>query len=551
MIVPKSVFAHYMVGLTLNQTTDQWKRDIRSASAASIDGFALNIGAADHFTFSSLHTAYEAASTFANFSLFLSFDFSASGPDDGWTVDYIANLTNSFKDEPAQFKIDGKPLVSTFEGVDFRESWREVRKKVAGDIVFVPDWSSVGPEGVRERVGDIDGAFSFDAWPRPSQSQLTTFSDDGYLSALSSSSSSSSTSPNSKTTTTTSQNNNNNNNNKIYMMGISPYFYTRLSSYQKNWYSPSDTLWPTRLSQALSLNHANMDSGSGGGGGSPDLLQIITWNDFAESHYISDLVPSQILSEAESYVNGFDHGGFRAVLPWYVAAYKLGKTSAEEGLIDREWPEEKLGDGVVSAWYRTTPVNVTTTTINGKEECGDGGTKWGQQGERSAMEAVERDVVNVLAIVRRDTQVVVSVESTGKKVVKQVRKKGGASFFQVGFEELGLGKGNKKGGKVRIEMNGEVREGREIRDECPGSGVINFNAATVYIAKSTHPDSGNDDGGSGSSGSAGSGSGSGSGSKDGKGDGDEDGAENAAMPGRSVGVTAALVASLGFALFNL
>ncbi|KAK3950622.1 glycosyl hydrolase family 71-domain-containing protein [Pseudoneurospora amorphoporcata] len=534
MIVPKSVFAHYMVGLTLNQTTDQWKRDIRSASAASIDGFALNIGAADHFTFSSLHTAYEAASTFANFSLFLSFDFSASGPD-GWTVDYIANLTNSFKDEPAQFKIDGKPLVSTFEGVDFRESWREVRKKVEGDIVFVPDWSSVGPEGVRERVGDIDGAFSFDAWPRPSQSQLTTFSDDGYLSALSSSS----ISPNSKTTSQ-------NNNNKIYMMGISPYFYTRLSSYHKNWYSPSDTLWPTRLSQALSLNHAS-SGGGGGGAGAPDLLQIITWNDFAESHYISDLVPSQILSEAESYVNGFDHGGFRAVLPWYVAAYKLGKTTAEEGLADGEWPEEKLGDGVMVAWYRTTPVNVTAAT-DGKE-CGDGGTKWGQQGEKSAREAVERDVVNVLAIVRRDTQVVVSVESTGKRVVRQVKKMGGASFFQVGFEELGLGRGNKKGGKVRIEMNGEVREGREVRDECPASGVINFNAATVYIAKSTHPYTGNDDGGSASSGSAGSGSGSGS--KDGKGDGDEDGDENAAMPGRSVGVTAALVAFLGFALFNL
>lgn len=106
--------------------------------------------------------------------------------------------------------------------------------------------------------------------------------------------------------------------------------------------------------------------------------------------------------------------------------------------------------------------------------CADGGTKWGQSGEKSAKEAVERDVVNVLAVVRRDMEVVVSVEGTRKKVVTKV-KKGGARFFQVGFEELGLGpgQGNKKGGrKVRIEMNGEVREGAEVRDECPESGVV-------------------------------------------------------------------------------
>jgi len=63
--------------LTLNQTADQWTRDISSASAASIDGFALNIGAADQFTRNQLALAYEAANKFDNFSLFLSFDFLA------------------------------------------------------------------------------------------------------------------------------------------------------------------------------------------------------------------------------------------------------------------------------------------------------------------------------------------------------------------------------------------------------------------------------------------------------------------------------------------
>lgn len=65
------------VGLTLNQTLDHWHRDISSASASLIDGFALNIGAGDDFNLHSLKHAYKTAARFDNFSLLLSFDFHA------------------------------------------------------------------------------------------------------------------------------------------------------------------------------------------------------------------------------------------------------------------------------------------------------------------------------------------------------------------------------------------------------------------------------------------------------------------------------------------
>jgi glucan endo-1,3-alpha-glucosidase len=159
MVVPRKVFAHYVVGLTYNQTVEQWRHDISSAAASSIDGFALNVGAQDAHTLTALRHAYEAAADWsANttpFSLFLSFDFAAS---DGWNIDKVANFTNTFKDEPAQFKVDGRPLVSTFEGPGFADPWKQVREKVDGGIHFVPDWSSLSPEGVGRKLDVIDGA---------------------------------------------------------------------------------------------------------------------------------------------------------------------------------------------------------------------------------------------------------------------------------------------------------------------------------------------------------------------------------------------------------
>lgn len=185
------------MGLTFNQKAEHWEDDIENASASAIDGFALNIGAGDNHTLEALHGAYDSAKKIGNFSLFLSFDFGATG---NWTVDSVASLINDFKDEPAQFKVDGKPLVSTFEGVQFADKWDAVRRKVPGNIYFVPDWSSLGYEGIQKVTKDIDGHFSFDAWPQRDETTITTRIDKLYQKALGTA--------------------------RSYMMGISPYFYT-------------------------------------------------------------------------------------------------------------------------------------------------------------------------------------------------------------------------------------------------------------------------------------------------------------------------------------
>jgi glucan endo-1,3-alpha-glucosidase len=156
---PRAVFAHYMVGLTLNQTVSQWQHDITSAKNASIDGFALNIGPGDHFTLDELRDAYNVAAEVGNFSLFLSFDFAAAGGTVGkaWNASSVAGLIGEFKGEDAQYLVDGKPLVSTFEGTDFLDGWDAVRREVDGGIYFMPDWSSMGPEGIGRVKDRIDG----------------------------------------------------------------------------------------------------------------------------------------------------------------------------------------------------------------------------------------------------------------------------------------------------------------------------------------------------------------------------------------------------------
>lgn len=154
-----------------------------------------------------------------------------------------------------------------------------------------------------------------------------------------------------------------------------------LPQWNKNWHCSSERLWYDRWLQVLELR--------------PDFVQIITcesafpipfpltqdashhallypcfhhgwlagWladtrtqgNDYGESSYIYDPTrPSQVVPGADKYVHDLHpHSAFRAVLPYFIAAYKSG--------LDKVNPPE---EDCAIAWYRTTPA-----------DCGhDGGT---------------------------------------------------------------------------------------------------------------------------------------------------------------------------------
>ncbi|KAK4153837.1 glycoside hydrolase [Chaetomidium leptoderma] len=400
----RKVFAHYMVGVTCDQTPEQWAHDITCAKAAGIDGFALNIGPSDHWTSTQLEHAYRVAEHFGGFTLFVSFDMAAGC----WSVPQVVGVINRFKGSPAQMMVDGRPLVSTFEGPDWAPNWPVVRNET-GDICLIPDWSSLGPHGVGQRLDLIDGAFSWDAWPRAGQSKMTTVEDLLYKDTL---------------------------RGKKYMMGVSPWFYTDLPQWNKNWYCSSESLWYDRWQQILEVI--------------PDFVQIITWNDFGESSYICDDSSAQVVCGAEKYVSGRSHSAFRAVLPYLIAAYKSG--SAE---ID--WQEQ---DTAV-AWYRTAPARTQ------RHE----GAVWGQGGNVSATHAA-RDVISVMAVTKGFARITVTIGES-RRMTFETNSRNPLSYFEVPFDSHTTG-------PVLLALDGRTTSGPEIEGRCE-EGKTSLNAVAIQV----------------------------------------------------------------------
>lgn len=77
----------------------------------------------------------------------------------------------------------------------------------------------------------------------------------------------------------------------IYI-AVSPWFFTHFGpevSYSKNWNFPSDLLWFDRWNEILALK--------------PRFIEIVTWNDYGECHYIGPLKSPHTDDGASKWVN--------------------------------------------------------------------------------------------------------------------------------------------------------------------------------------------------------------------------------------------------------
>ncbi|KAF8472708.1 glycoside hydrolase [Kalaharituber pfeilii] len=404
----RAVFAHFMHGLTASYNVDAWQRDISEAKAAGIDGFALNIGPHDDWTEPQLDAAYSVAEQLG-FKLLISFDQLCCGP---WDVNEVSRIINKYKNHNAQYKVNGLPFVSTFEGTDFIDRWAEVRGATGG-IYLVPDWASLGPRDFAPHVGKVDGTFPWDAWSITHQ-QKTTDQDRAWLDVLGE---------------------------KAYMMAVSPWFYTSLTQFNKNWIWKGDSLWFTRWEQVLDLL--------------PDFVEIITWNDFGESHYIGPIRPESIVQGANKYIDNMPHDGWRFLLPYYISAYKAGT---------RDVPVSQEG---VVYWYRRTQKNT----------CSNGGTTCSPPGYPAQFPAADcaDDAVFVTSLSKEPAEIEIWI---GAVLVSRGNVGRGAGFFQATFDG--------KIGPVTVKLirNGQViteGTGETIIGDCP-EGLTNWNA-WVGVAK--------------------------------------------------------------------
>jgi Glycosyl hydrolase family 71 len=120
-------------------------------------------------------------------------------------------------------------------------------------------------------------------------------------------------------------------NGKPYLMPVSPLFFINLPGYNKNWLWRGDDLWYTRWQEVLYFQS--------------EFVEIISWNDFGESHYMGPLDDTHydafnIGNAPYNYADSMPHNGWRDMLPFLIDTYKKGIAS--------------FSQEILIVWYRTS-----------------------------------------------------------------------------------------------------------------------------------------------------------------------------------------------------
>ncbi|KAI8297899.1 Mutanase [Colletotrichum sp. SAR11_59] len=360
----QAVFAHFMITNSANYTSDDWLDDITQAKAAHIDAFALNMAYGDPTNEQSVADAFQHASSLG-FQLFFSFDYAGNGP---WPKSVVQGFINQYGSSGTYFHYQGKPFVSTFEGPDNADDWVEI--KAATGCFFIPDWSSLGAKPAMAKANGVaDGLFSWAAWPWGDQN-MDTYVDASYWQYLGG---------------------------KPYMMAASPWFYTNLPGYNKNWMWRGDDLWFDRWQQILWWR--------------PEFVQIISWNDYGESHHIGPVRDKSL----EAFTIGkapfnfvLPHDGWRDTLPFTIDMYKHNTTTVDS---------ERL-----VTWYRPNPAT----------SCKDGGTS-GNTASQLQLEFhpwnVAKDAIYFTALLTSSASIEVTVGGVQQKASWSMTPEGGVGLY--------------------------------------------------------------------------------------------------------------------------
>ncbi|PYI36396.1 glycoside hydrolase [Aspergillus indologenus CBS 114.80] len=295
------VFAHFMVGIVKDYQMKDWIIDIEAAQALGIDAFALNCASVNKYTSTQLALAYQAADQLG-FKVFISFDFDYWSNDD---TAKITALTDQYANHPGQMKYRGGAVVSTFLGDNF--DWGPVKRGTSDPIHIIENLQDPA-SAFSNRVRPVDGAFSWYAWPTNGgnsivKGPMTTVWGDRFMSDLAGT---------------------------TYMSPVSPWFATHFDS--KNWVFICEDLPTVRWEQILTLR--------------PDLVEIISWNDYGESHYIGPYETNHSDDGSSEWAQGMPHDAWRDLYQPYIAAFKSGAAIPR---IDKD---------MLVYWYRATPRSV-------------------------------------------------------------------------------------------------------------------------------------------------------------------------------------------------
>ncbi|KAH8193680.1 hypothetical protein TruAng_012156 [Truncatella angustata] len=202
-----------------------------------------------------------------------------------WDPAVVTDLINAWSGYSAYYKRGSQPLVSTFEGTTYASDWVDI--KSATGCFFLPDWSSLGAEAALSgdtNAGIPNGLFSWAAWPS-GPTDMNTYGDASL------------------------------------------------------W--RGDDLWFDRWVQTLFLTRIQTDFPP------PEFAEIITWNDYGESHYIGPVTAGALYAFDSGYGDALfnyaadvPHDGWRMFLPFLISLAKTGTAT--------------VGTQGVTVWYRNS-----------------------------------------------------------------------------------------------------------------------------------------------------------------------------------------------------
>ncbi|OXH33821.1 hypothetical protein J008_02942 [Cryptococcus neoformans] len=322
---------HFMLGNTYPFQSEDWERVFSLAQDTSLDGLALNIGP-EEWQLSQAQIAYRILSTRPNPSngrplkLFLSLDMNVLSPSPSELSTLVIKVISSGRD--SQLKWDGKVLLSTFSGHSLGDDgWVDVlhlvEKGLGEEVTFWPAFF-MPPEDFLGK-SYVDGAFAWNnAWPMGNH---TVNLDDDHLFLESK---------------------------KPYMAAISPLFFTHYGiegefGWNKNWiYRSDDLLLPSRFLSLLSLPNSR----------SPSIVQLISMNDYGESHNIFPVMGAQ--PGSDSWTTGMDHEGLRWISKYFLQRWRDGKGEVEG-----------IDEVKFVLWYRTKPAAMEAEDSVGRPQNAD------------------------------------------------------------------------------------------------------------------------------------------------------------------------------------
>lgn len=431
----KLVFCHFMIGIISDRTgPSDYDSDMQLAKDLGIDAFALNIGT-DGFTDTQLAYAYESAAD-NGMKVFISFDFNWFSTDDAATVGHkIANYSSY----SSQLKVDGKVFASSFAGDGLDVS--AVKSAAGMDVFFAPNFS---PDKTSD-ADVVDGALNWMGWdsdgankaPTPHSNVTVVQGDIHYNKWLGSA--------------------------KTYIAPVSPWFSTHYGievSYSKNFVFPSDLLWQDRWDHVLDTQ--------------PQFVEIITWNDYGESHYIGPLSSKHNDDGASKWVNDMPHDGFRDVARPYIAAYKAGASS----------PDDFVTEDQIVYWYRphlsTAECDDTDNTKGGGSANNGSGNYF--IGKPNGYQELADSVFVVTMLTADGTLTVTSGDNT-----QTFAAEAGVHSFEVemgtGPQKFALTRG------AKTVLSGTSR--KEIQEDCV-CGIYNFNAYVGTLPEKAYEPLGKD-----------------------------------------------------------